>query len=88
MVNAMKAKGIQTEYLQSQCKVDTYLEDIEGEILCAARKGGSNCYFDFKKYGLDNHILAFAKAQVKDKLRSFGYTSLDGEQFSEIYIYW
>lgn len=88
MITAVEAKQIQTNYLTSQCDIDRYMADVEEAIKECAEHGGNSIYFDFDCYDLAHTFRWFAKKTVKEHLNRFGYTVLDGQLPSELYIHW
>lgn len=89
MISAVTAGARARIYLESNCDVDLYLQEIEKLIINTCENGDSSATFNLAKYELPLKILSYARGKIKKTLQDCGYTVsiLENDPF-KIYIGW
>lgn len=89
MISAVTAGAKARVYLESNCDVDLYLQEIEKLIINTCENGDSSATFNLAKYELPPKILSYARKRIKEALQDYGYTvSIPANDPFEIYIGW
>jgi hypothetical protein len=89
MISAMTAGAKTRIYLESNCDINLYLQEIEKLIINTCENGGSSTTFNFTQYGLSLKVLSHARKRVKEALQDYGYTvAVPTDDPFEIYIGW